>query len=689
MPAGWVSAAVGVYSAISGADSARQASNTAGDANQISRDQLAFQKQQYADQKPYIDQSQQLQLQTARDQASRSTQAWDQNQQATAGATTQMGLNSLGGQWLTPEQQQELLGLQQTMGKPTTAAKTATTGTGLTSDQQARLSALTQKQQTQSAPAAPTANAGPPPMMGSGAEAIDAYYNSPEYTNWANGTGNYGTPQRAAVATLSPAEQQELQQLQGLQSGGATPGLADTANDPALVQARTSAQARINELQNIANTNIQAAEKAKGQRGVDTAKTYADQTIGLGEEGATSILNDAGVIQNDLTTRGAARMGEQTGFFNNQASELQATAKQRAIDNELRGKTSANAAISNAAGQADRALLRVGGDPNKMAALGLDISNKQQLARISAGNQIAGINIGNLNAADDQARGLQATGFNQGTAAKYADENAALGVKSSSLDAARQSRMGAKQTALGINFDAAKTNDNYVNNSKDVADTKLNSLLQGSANFGQGFANTSATNANGSTNAAGQSAQTGQTGLNTLNNAASTAAGTLSKNAGNTGNASGAVSSGLGQFAAGAMDIYKNWNSTSGSGSGASYTPTSSDMQGLYGASASGYDNYSGEFLSDENAKEDLVPMDGEEALEGLSSITPKKYKYKKGRGDGGRHVHATAQDMNKQFGDRVAPNGKSVDIQSELGLQHAAIGALNDKLDRALAKKD
>lgn len=661
MPVGWVTAAAAVYSAASSSSAQSSANNNAADANGISQANLDFQKQQYNDSLPYINAarnqsltSANLQNQAAQQQLDRSQTAWNQNQQATSGATGQMGLNALGGQWLTPEQQQELLGLQQTLGQnPYSTTKTATTNPGLTTDQQSRLDALTQKQQTLSTSA-------------------------PSYTwdirNVGTGDGQGSEWYQKMVpgvttGGLSDAEKSELQQLQATKAAaGQQSGTQETQQtNQALLDQQAAARARIAELQNIANQNIQAAEVAKGQKVKDTAADFANQQIGLGETNAQSILNDSNTVQGDIN-----------GKYGALVQQIKDTAKQRADANEAKQKTATNAAISNAADQANRQMLRVGGDPNKMAALGLETAQSQQLARIGSGNQIAATNIANLNAADDQARGLDLQGFNQ-----------AESVKSSALDAARESRNQAKQTALGMNYSASQQSDAYANNAKDKANQEQNNLLTGTANFGQGFANTSSSNASGASAAASGATQSANNGANAglqnaslVNSASNSTANNLLNSAYRNNNQyAGAISSGLGSAAAGLYDAYKNWNSTSGSPS-TSYAPSSATMQGLYGTNSSGYDNYSGEYLSDETAKEDIQDLDDEDVLAGLSSVYPKKYKYKRGRGDGKHHIGPMAQDMHKEFGDTVAPGGTRLSVQDQLGLHHAAIGALARKMD-------
>lgn len=90
--------------------------------------------------------------------------------------------------------------------------------------------------------------------------------------------------------------------------------------------------------------------------------------------------------------------------------------------------------------------------------------------------------------------------------------------------------------------------------------------------------------------------------------------------------------------------------------------------------------------LSDENAKEEKSDVDEDRVLAGLKRITVKAWKYKEGRGDSGRHIGAMAQDLHREFGDRVAPGGKMVDLMSMHGLAMAGIRALAQQVDHLSA---
>lgn len=476
---------------------------------------------------------------------------------------------------------------------------------------------------------------------------------------------------------LDPAQTKELVGLQNVMATGTA-------------EQKLQAQTRLSELQKTAEANAIAEQNANAARLQQTgqeqgaamtgaydqsaaglqqlaagygdsvkgaASGFAGQMTALGEEGAQSTLNDA----------------------NTTAGEIQAIARQRAADNELRGTTQANANIANSADQAQRELLRLGGDPNRLAAMSADIANQQQLARIGAGNQVAATNIGNLNAADDKA----------------------LGIKSAALDQARSLRMGAKQAALGINMDAnSKATDtglnlgtqanqtqlqgkaaglslsnagenaavNTKNNAKATVDSNLNALQQGTANFGAGFANTSGQNAQTAITAGTAAGQ----GLSTAVNAGNqTTAATL---AGMNGGMQAAQIQNQGALGLAAANTAQ-YNAESNAVNSAMKTAVGSAGQ-LFG-----FGDANTGILSDKNSKKDRKKVSDEDALEGLSSVQVDGWSYKDGMGDGGSHIGPMAQDMHRQFGDGVAPGGKTIDVISSLGLQHAAIRALDKRL--------
>ena len=369
---------------------------------------------------------------------------------------------------------------------------------------------------------------------------------------------------------LNPDQTQRLIQLQQV-----------LANSSASPQDRAAAQAETAQLQKTAESSGIGLEQAKansvrstaaGQgaavtdaygknadttaqiggevaRGLgDIAGRTASGVQGIGAADANTTLANSDVIQGNLNGLGDARRADQTGFYNAQGQKVRDVAAQRAADFERDATTQTNADIANSADQSQRQLLRLGGDPNRLAALSAEIAQGQQLARIGSGNQVERTNIANLNAADDQARALETTGFQQGTDQQYGLQNQAVSVKSSALDAARATRTQANQTALGITSDAAKEGlstvastsqqaadkrltgttagqsltfagenaaTNINNSAKEKVDANLNNLQTGAANFGAGFANTS-----------GATAQTAVTAGTAGSNTLSTAVGT-------------------------------------------------------------------------------------------------------------------------------------------------------------------
>lgn len=394
------------------------ASGAVAKANAASAEQVAFNKGQVAAQAPAIaklgaaaDTANTLNQKTASNSADRSAAAWQQNQQATQGSVGQMGINALGAQYLNGDQTKQLIALQAQLANGTPEQKV--------------------QAQAQIAEMQKTAEA-----SGIGLEQAKA----------------------AAITGTTATQAGQVNQAYGTNAAATKQVGADTATGLASVAAKSGAQES-------------ALGTATGQTAVGNAGTIAGQQLGLGDAMAKSAIGDAGIVSDrqleigktnaastladaqttagQLTATGDARRADQTGFYGAQAQTQRDVAHQRAAANELRANTQANADIANSADQSQRQLLRLGGDPNRMAAMAAEIAQKQQLARIGSGNQVAGTNIANLNAADDAARGLERTGFDQGTGQQYALQNQAQTVKSSALDSARAILTQTQQGALG------------------------------------------------------------------------------------------------------------------------------------------------------------------------------------------------------------------------------------------------
>lgn len=495
---------------------------------------------------------------------------------------------------------------------------------------------------------------------------------------------------------------EQAAQLQQLQQTLASPGAS--AGDKA------AAQAQIQGLQKTAESNAIGLQNANADRINTVAQGQGAQVSALGEANAQQIGANATASADALNASGAARMGEQSGFYDGMGQRLLAVAKQRGADYERDATTRTNADIETSAGDAQRQLLRLNGDPNRMAAMSTDIANNQQLARISGGNQVAATNIANLNSADDAARGLNLAGFNAGTAQKYAQDNQALSIKSSALDAARASRTLANQTAQGIVSTGQNAATGIQNNAKATVDANTNELQKTAVGMGAGL--TGSGNAATQTGTAASSA--GISGLNTAAQApvpmtnALTSAGNGTFSAGNSinqgladqnlgasasaaaqGKMASAVNKGVTGLADLAPQISKgvDWLTNKIGGTGLTTTSTSP----TYGSGSttntdqpdpsSTEDDPMSSYMSSKMTKKNFQAVDGDAVLDGLAAAQPKAYSYKAGKGDGGAHIGPMAEDMQQQFGNRVAPGGKKIDVISQLGLSHVAINALTKRV--------
>lgn len=107
-------------------------------------------------------------------------------------------------------------------------------------------------------------------------------------------------------------------------------------------------------------------------------------------------------------------------------------------------------------------------------------------------------------------------------------------------------------------------------------------------------------------------------------------------------------------------------------------------LGGQYLGSAAGSAQVAAMF-SDKNMKEKIEPVDPDTALKAIKDTPVSGWQYKEGNqaSDGGeKHIGPMAQDVQKNMGNNVAPNGKKIDIISMNGINMAAIQALNKKVD-------
>lgn len=94
---------------------------------------------------------------------------------------------------------------------------------------------------------------------------------------------------------------------------------------------------------------------------------------------------------------------------------------------------------------------------------------------------------------------------------------------------------------------------------------------------------------------------------------------------------------------------------------------------------------------SDKNVKEKVEPVDPQDALKTVNETPVSEWQYKKGNAasDGAqKHIGPMAQDVQKNMGNKVAPNGKKIDIISMNGITMAAIQGLSKKVDAIAASQ-
>lgn len=92
---------------------------------------------------------------------------------------------------------------------------------------------------------------------------------------------------------------------------------------------------------------------------------------------------------------------------------------------------------------------------------------------------------------------------------------------------------------------------------------------------------------------------------------------------------------------------------------------------------------------SDKTMKEDIKPVDGEEALEAVNATPVSNWAYKEGsKGDDGgqKHTGPMAQDVQKNMGDKAGPKGKKIDLVSLNGITMAAIQGLTQRVNKIAA---
>lgn len=94
--------------------------------------------------------------------------------------------------------------------------------------------------------------------------------------------------------------------------------------------------------------------------------------------------------------------------------------------------------------------------------------------------------------------------------------------------------------------------------------------------------------------------------------------------------------------------------------------------------------------VSDKNQKEDIQQTSTEDALEAVRKTPVSSWRYRDDShaADGGRsHIGPMAQDLQKNAGDAVAPDGEKIDLVSANGLVMAAVQELSKQVDSIAAK--
>jgi hypothetical protein len=272
----------------------------------------------------------------------------------------------------------------------------------------------------------------------------------------------------------------------------------------------------------------------------------------------------------------------------------------------------------------------------------------------------------------------EATNFNSEAETRRRQEQGTADVQQA-LASARGTDLRGK-LRMGINPSDAKFSSpaqamqeasilaNTLNTGRDKAETLGRALRSDAANLGRGLASQQATSAGVALNAGNSSVS--NAGIPLAQAQSATAMGGQGFNTAIQGNNS-------------AGQLY---------GQAAQLGSQQSGMWGALGGVAgqfAGTEKGAGALiaLSDEDAKENIVPAGTQDALEAVKKTPVSKWKYKDGMADGGIHVGPMAQDVQKTMGSSVAPNGKAIDMVSINGITMAAIQELSKKVDKLTNK--
>ena len=94
-------------------------------------------------------------------------------------------------------------------------------------------------------------------------------------------------------------------------------------------------------------------------------------------------------------------------------------------------------------------------------------------------------------------------------------------------------------------------------------------------------------------------------------------------------------------------------------------------------------------FASSKKLKTDKRIVSMSDALEGVKDLDVEAWRYKEGEGDGGEHIGPYAEDVQREFGDEVAPGGAGIRVEPMRAVNREATEQLAAQLSRVQKKLD
>lgn len=274
-----------------------------------------------------------------------------------------------------------------------------------------------------------------------------------------------------------------------------------------------------------------------------------------------------------------------------------------------------------------------------------DTTGEQEQAATDAG---AGVDTQFDAQRANTARGMASLGINPNSG-KWATVNQQSGdmQAAAKADAMNKARLATKNISWAKKMDAAGLGRNLPSNQATSAGLALTAGNSANANIGTGLAA-----ANASTGVMNQGFNTAINGNNSAGNLY------------------------LGQYDAQLKGYaaQQQASATSSAGTG--------QLVGTLGAAYMKTPAGAAMFASSKKLKTDKQPIEDAEILEEVKTLPVESWKYKEGEGDGGEHIGPYAEDAQKKFGDKVAPDGKAIDVISMMGVNLAATKALAKQVD-------